>query len=115
MDGINPTLAFAALFFGLSGNAHHATQDQQLELQSAIDCPVLTITGDPAPSNLESWIEALQDSPASAYALPRMTEPTPEDTALAKDQSDPIPRWMVPAAAQGPAADSAADPCAPER
>jgi hypothetical protein len=35
MDGINPTLAFAALLFGLSGNpqdtTHHSTVDAQVQ------------------------------------------------------------------------------------
>jgi hypothetical protein len=116
MDGINPTLAFAALFFGLSGNAHHATQDHSMsvEVSGEADCPALVVSADSQqPQNLESWTEALQDSLASAYALPGMTEPALGDTALAKDQSDPIARRMLPVAAtNAPIADPATEPCA---
>jgi hypothetical protein len=42
MDGINPTLAFAALFLGLSGHPRDAAQDHRMEsaflLTGAYDC-----------------------------------------------------------------------------
>jgi hypothetical protein len=51
MDGINPTLAFAALLFGLSGNpqdtTHHSTIDAQVQEQA--DCAVVADVGDAAP------------------------------------------------------------------
>ena len=51
MDGINPTLAFAALLFGLSGNpqdtTHHSTVDAQIHGQD--DCAVVAEVGDSAP------------------------------------------------------------------
>jgi len=116
MDAINPTLAFAALFFGLSG--HHAMQDQSTNtgVSDEADCPAIVITTNaPQRRNLESWTEALQNGLAGAYALPGMNEPALEDTALAKGQSDPVARRMVPVAATGSAAEPATDPCSPER
>lgn len=42
MDGINPTLAFAALFLGLSGHPRDAAEDQQVQsaflLTGAYEC-----------------------------------------------------------------------------
>jgi hypothetical protein len=51
VDGINPTLAFAALLFGLSGNpqgaTHHSATDAQM--QEPAECAALADIGDPAP------------------------------------------------------------------
>jgi hypothetical protein len=48
VDGINPTLAFAALLFGMSGNpqdtTHHSTLDAQVQKQA--ECAAVAI--DPA-------------------------------------------------------------------
>lgn len=51
MDGINPTLAFAALLFGLSGNPQGATQQSALNVQveAPAACAALSDAGDPAP------------------------------------------------------------------
>ena len=50
MDGINPTLAFAALLFGLSGNpqdtTHHSTVDAQIQEQTG--CAVVADVADAA-------------------------------------------------------------------
>jgi hypothetical protein len=46
MDGINPTLAFAVLFFGLSGNAPDTTH-QPTEAQIEDSCPTHMPAGDP--------------------------------------------------------------------
>jgi hypothetical protein len=50
MDGINPTLAFAALLFGLSGNpqdtAHQSAMNAQVQEQA--NCAVVSDAGDPA-------------------------------------------------------------------
>jgi hypothetical protein len=40
MDGINPTLAFAVLLFGLSGNAHDGThQSIKAQIEDRAGCP----------------------------------------------------------------------------
>jgi len=50
MDGINPTLALAALLFGMSGNpqgtTHHSTVDAQI--QGRDDCAAIADVGNPA-------------------------------------------------------------------
>ena len=86
MDGINPTLAFAALLFGLSGNAHHAAQDTatNIGIENGAGCPALIVAVEP---------------PASAVAPARQAE-----------GSDPIVRHNVPVANARPA-----DPCNPDR
>jgi hypothetical protein len=50
MDGINPTLAFAALLFGLSGNPHDTTHQSAMntQVQERTDCAVVADVGDPA-------------------------------------------------------------------
>ena len=112
MDGINPTLAFAALFFGLSSNAHHAPQTSQarFELQNAIDCPALVISGDPALSpTQQTLIEAFEIN------LPQAAAVDEKSTILHRSNPDPIVRQMVPVASKLPAEDPEPDPCAPEQ
>ena len=46
MDGINPTLAFAVIFFGLSGNAPDTTH-QPTRAQIDDGCPTHMPAGDP--------------------------------------------------------------------
>ena len=114
MDGINPTLAFAALFFGLSSNAHHAPDNPaaQVELQNMIDCPALVASGDPAPSPHErTLMEAFEinvpdlagRAEKSAYASAGPINP------------DPIVRQIVPVATSLPATDSEPSPCGSDR
>jgi hypothetical protein len=113
MDGINPTLAFAALFFGLSSNAHHAAPPAQIELQNAIDCPALVMSGNPAPSPTQQTLaEAFEidlDGIAEAEAK------SSETNASGPIKPDPIVRQMVPVASNLPSVDPEPDPCAPDR
>jgi hypothetical protein len=50
MDGINPTLAFAALLFGMSGNpqdtTHHSAIDAPVQERAA--CAAVADIGDPS-------------------------------------------------------------------
>lgn len=134
MDGINPTLAFAVLFFGLSGNAREAPNDPATEAKLADEagCPALTISVDPPqPPAIETWAEAFWDSADDTSRLPRVIEPkwsnaAPPETdgsevtsdvaavALASG-ADPIMRQTVPTGLNGPAADADLDPCAQDR
>jgi hypothetical protein len=47
MDGINPTLAFAVLFFGLSGNAPDTTHQPPARAQIEDSCRTHLPAGDP--------------------------------------------------------------------
>jgi hypothetical protein len=107
MDGINPTLAFAALFFGLSSNAHHAQQTApaQVEWQSELDCPALMISGDPAPSPTQkTLIEAFEINLPDGVAVHEKAS-----------SSDPIARRMVPVVHKLRSGDPEPEPCAPEQ
>jgi hypothetical protein len=111
MDGLNPTLAFAALFFGLSG-AHNATQDPlaQPELQALIDCPAMKLTADPTPSSApESWTKLFEDSVAGHGPAPVAT------TALGEpaESSYLMQRQIVPVATITVTTGPEADPCDP--
>jgi hypothetical protein len=112
MDGINPTLAFAALFFGLSG--HHATHNspvQQLELQNSIDCPVLMISGHPPATRAQQTLsEAFEISlPGAAGGDDKLT-----DAASGPINPDPIARQIVPVAASARSMEPDPElPCAP--
>jgi hypothetical protein len=116
MDGLNPTLAFAALFFGLSG-AHTATQDPpaQPELQVLIDCRAMMLTAemltaDPTRSSApDSWTKVLEDSVAGLGPAPVTT------TALGEpaDASHLMQRQIVPVATITVTKAPAADPCNP--
>lgn len=49
MDGINPTLAFAVLFFGLSGNAPDTTSaPTKAQIENGAGCSIVMPAGDPA-------------------------------------------------------------------
>jgi hypothetical protein len=50
MDGINPTLAFAALLFGLHGNPQEATPQSAMNLQveQPVGCAAVADVDDPA-------------------------------------------------------------------
>lgn len=52
MDGINPTLAFAALFLGLSGHPHEAVPQQQaaIVLPADFGCAAMTTAADVPPA-----------------------------------------------------------------
>ena len=88
MDGLNPTLAFAALFFGLSG-AHDATQDPppQPVLQALIDCPALMLTAQPIPSSdPDTWTKVLEESVADLDLAPA---PIAMSTMAKAPEADP--------------------------
>jgi hypothetical protein len=106
MDGINPTLAFAALFFGMSG-AHNATQDSptQSELQSLIDCPALMLTASSAP---DTWTKVFEDSLTDFDLAPAPTNGLEEPA----DASGLLQRQIVPVATMITTAPEA-DPCDP--
>ena len=111
MDGLNPTLAFAALFFGLSG-AHNATQDPpaQPELQALIDCPAMMLTADPTLSPApDTWTQVFEDSVAGLDPAPVTT------TALGElaDASQSMQRQIVPVATMTATKAPEADPCDP--
>lgn len=130
MEGINPTLAFLALMFGLSGNAREdAANDPAANVdmeRGAGGCPTLMIASNPPqPSSQQTWEnwEAFWDSAGSASALPDVIEPKWVDPAsseieasevagdrvpvMVDDGSDPIVRKNMLAA------HSQRDPCAP--
>lgn len=76
MDGINPTLAFAALFLGLSGHPHEAAPD--LQQQAAITLPAdfgcaetaAVVAVPPAiPAGDPFGLESADDGPAPVYDL----------------------------------------------
>lgn len=134
MEGINPSLAFLALMFGLSGNARDdAANDPatNIDIDRRAGCPILMITGEPPqPASEQNW-DAFWDSAGSAAILPEVIDPkwaepaSPEfvvaepagDLALvALDHgADPIVRHMVPTGQSVTAVDIKHDPCAPER
>ena len=111
MDGLNPTLAFAALFFRLS-SAHNATQDPptQPELQALIDCPALMLTAQPTPSSdPDTWTKVFEDSLAGLDLAPALT------TALGEpaEASQLMLRQIVPVATNMVTRAPEADPCDP--
>jgi hypothetical protein len=132
MDGINPTLAFVILLYGLSGNAPDAANDPAAEInvEDGSGCSVLMITGDPPePASKESWTGAFWDSAISASVLPDVIDPKWADAAFPKieradptgapallmvdQRSDPIVRRTVAAGVLAAAAER--DPCEAER
>jgi hypothetical protein len=134
MDGINPTLAFAVLFFGISGNGREATDDPptEVEIESGSGCPALMIAVDPSqPASQETWAEAFWDSAANASGLPDVIDPKWADSAFPEIEglkptgdaapaalapgSDPIIRPTVPVSTNGRTADPEIDPCGLER
>jgi hypothetical protein len=133
MDGINPTLAFAVLFLGLSGNAREAPDDlaTKAELEAEAGCSVLMIGIDPPqPPAIETWADAFWSS-AGEPGVPEVMGPKWTDSellgiedwepaadpalAMLDGASDPIARQAVPVSTTLLAPASQADPCAPER
>lgn len=122
MDGINPTLAFGVLLFGLSGNARDAANDPAttVDVERGSGCPTLMVAPDPSQTAaMEPWA-AYWNSAASASALPDVMDPKwidfafPEIESLDPSGSDSIKRQVIPVAnvlAMGPES----DPCGPER
>jgi len=100
MDGINPTLALAALFFGMSG-AHHGAQTAETAVYNAADCPALAFTSSmTAAPGPDEWSQAFEiDAP---------------DANPAK-KPDPIIRRTVSVAETWPTAKPEAEPCEPTR
>jgi hypothetical protein len=131
MDGINPTLAFAVLFFGLSGNGRDAADDppMEVEVEAQSGCTVLMIAGDFAQPPIETWAEAFWNSGANALALPEVIEPKwtgsafPESDGTELDDvapvavasADPVMRQAVPTGMNGITADPESGPCGQER
>ena len=121
MEGISPTLAFAALLFGLSDGPHDTAHDRLAEAAIKDDCPALMVIGDPAQfAAPESWAEAFKDSATGLPVLPEIIDPTWTDAAEPRRElataavlrgTDPIARRAVAVGASGPEI----DPCAPER
>jgi hypothetical protein len=134
MEGINPTLAFLALMFGISGNARDdAANDpaMNIDIDRRAGCPILMITGDPPqPASEQNW-EAFWDSAGSGAILPEVidpkwadpgfpelvvSEPAGDLASLALDHgADPIERQPVPTSQSVAATDIKDAPCAPER
>jgi hypothetical protein len=124
MDGINPTLAFAVLFFGLTGNAREAPDDPATEVHlDGAGCPALTIAVDPSrPPAIETWDPAFWSSAADTSRVPDVIEPNwsyaapvGNDDAVAMASADPVIRQVVPAGINGTAATPEDDPCKPAR
>jgi hypothetical protein len=127
MDGINPTLAFAAIFFGLSANARDTVNDQraQVEIESASGCPAVIMAASPQqlPSQ-EQWAREFWDTAATGStspganwmdsALVGMKGPGDPAPIVEVDGSDPIMRQVVPADTNVQAADVGTGPCRPQ-
>ncbi|HET6160834.1 MAG TPA: hypothetical protein VFE34_20990 [Dongiaceae bacterium] len=128
MDGVNPTLAFAVLLFGFSGNTHDPPTNAEIESEAG--CPTLMIARDaPQPSIQETWTEAFQNSLESAPAAAvdeqlagsvfrQIEGPQPNSDlapVAAADGSDPIMRRIFPVGTNLLAVESETDPCEPER
>jgi hypothetical protein len=114
MDGINPTLAFAALFFGLSGNARDAANDQSaaLEIEDGSGCPTLIVSKDPAKlPGQEMWAEEFWSTAARGSTSPDLIDRSWVETALIDINGS------QPVAASEPVATVPApwiDPCRPK-
>ena len=133
MDGINPTLAFVALLFGLSGNPRDAANDLPagIELDRAFGCPALMVAGNsPQPPGPETWAEEFWNTAASGSTAPDWMGRSWMESALVAvkgshagddlspvarhDASHPIMRRPVSAGAIVPAAIPRIDPCRPK-
>jgi hypothetical protein len=70
MDGINPTLVFAALFFGLAGHPREAAESQidqsQMGQPAEAGCSTLLTSLDPANSELTRYTPFESEPPALA-------------------------------------------------
>jgi hypothetical protein len=134
MDGINPTLAFIALLFGLSGNARDVTHDlpARAEIDGGSGCSALMVAGDLAqPPSQEQWTKEFWTTAAGGSTLPDLFFPSWVDSALVaikgsqpprdlpqvarSDGSDPIMRRTVSAGTNVRAAIPGLDPCRPKR
>lgn len=106
MDGINPTLAFAVLLLGISGNAREAPDNQLAELSAATGCPAATFAVEPQPllppegAPRIVWSDRSSDPPVPDVIVP--------DWA---DGTDPIARNMTDT---GLTSGSDGDPCESE-
>ena len=123
MDGINPTLAFAVLFLGLSGNAREAPEESAVTITlDEAACPSLTVADDPAQTPaIETWAEALWDSDDTS-SLDELIEPKWSDSAPLEMKTwettggaDPMAQQIVPTSLTGLSPDLDVAPCAPER
>ncbi len=131
MDGINPTLAFAALLFGLSGNARDAVDNQTaaLEIEDGSGCPTLVVSGDPAqlPSR-EMWAEEFWSTASRGSTPPDLIDPNGMERALLEAKrsdlvgdpapahlsSDPVMRRIVTTGKNLLIAAPETDPCPPK-
>jgi len=129
MAGINPTLAFAVLFLGMSGNQNEPAQEASIGT-SGSGCPGATIAEELAqPPAPQTWTETLLSAAGDTAALPDVTEPTWSDSAspAVSDSEpqpdvsspdpasgpDPIKRNAVPASMSALDVDPGVDPCGP--
>ena len=129
MAGINPTLAFAVLFLGMSGNSNEPAQQASIDT-SGSGCPDVTIAEELAqPPAPEPWTETLLSAVGDTAVLPDVTEPTWSDSASAATSdseppadvastdsvggSDPITRNAVPASMSALDVAPGVDPCGP--
>lgn len=130
MDGINPTLAFLALMFGISGNARDdAASDpaMNIDLDRSAGCLALMIGGHPPqPESRHGWETFLPSaggpSVGGAATAPEWAKPIPADIAnsaftgdpMALDhEADPLARLTATASRKMPGPQSEQDPCAP--
>jgi hypothetical protein len=133
MDGINPTLAFVALLFGLSGNARDAANDLPagIEPDGASGCPAPMVAGNPPqPPGPETWAEEFWNTAASGSTLPDLIDPgwiasalvaikghqpSSDAAPVALDHgSSPLMRRIVPTATNVLAANPGSNPCQPK-
>ncbi len=133
MDGINPTLAFIALLFGLSGNARDVTYGPHAaaEIDGGSGCLVRMLAGEaPRPPSREQWAKEFWSTAASGSIVPDLMDPSWVDSVLASikgsqprsdlppmaghNGSDPIMRRTVSAGAIVLAAIPRSDPCRPK-
>ena len=133
MDGITPTLAFAALFFGLSGNARDAANDQSaaFEIEQGSGCPTLIVAEDPAklPSQ-EMWAEEFWSTASRGSDSSELLDPSWMESALIETKRsqlagelaataegggpDPVMRRIVTTGSNLLVATSETDPCQSE-
>jgi hypothetical protein len=129
MAGINPTLAFAVLFLGMSGNSNEPAQEASIGT-SGSGCPDVSIADELAQSSAtQTWTETVLSAAGSSAALPDVAEPkwsdfsssAVSDSEPTPDVSspdptggrDPITRSAVPASMSAHDVDPAVDPCGP--
>ena len=122
MDGINPTLAFAVLFFGISGSP----RDEAIDTKSNIDgndwssCPALVFAHDISLYSAESGEVSAPRLPEvmdpgwsdAAFPVAGIAEPVDNDPDLS---FGPIARRIVPAGTAISKTDRMSEPCGPKR